>query len=214
MELAHPMRVVTNSLDGEVLSVLGRAQAEFTVADVQRLLGGRSDRGLRMSLERLAAEGVVTVRKAGRTSTYALNDSHLAAPFIRGLADLRSLLIKRLEDELATWSQPPVYGALFGSGTRSDHTRGSDIDVFLVRPDAADPATWDEQVDTLSRRVTAWTGNDTRVLEMRARDVSGRSAVEPILASIADEGVTLIGDRSWLARKIRSGATETTRGLA
>jgi len=203
MELAHPLRVVSPTLDADVLEVLANARSEFTVGDVQRILGSRSRGGVRLVLERLADQGIAHRRPAGRAFLYSLNRQHLAAEAISSLANMRTEFFHRVHEALDNWTVKPVYGALFGSAVRGDHRPGSDIDLFLVQPDDADEAAWDEWVAQLAADMTAWTGNDTRPLVMREVEVHHNAAVEPVLATIAEEGLTMAGNTSWLLNALR-----------
>jgi hypothetical protein len=73
-------------------------------------------------------------------------------------------------------------------------------DLCAVRPlnvDADAPA-WRNQVDNLSRMVTAWTGNEARVVEFSEDEVRSMAGHDPLLASIRAEGMQLAGDESLL----------------
>ena len=80
MELSRPLATVTPTLDGDVLRVLARADADFTGGDIHRLLDGPSIRGIAKTLNRLTEQGIVNRRLAGRAFLYRLNRDHLAAP--------------------------------------------------------------------------------------------------------------------------------------
>jgi hypothetical protein len=79
----------------------------------------------------------------------------------------------------------------------------SDLDLIVVRDDAVDvddPA-WRDQLDSLARDVTAWTGNDTRLLEFGAREVrAGLAAGDDVLLAARDEGIVLHGPLTYLSR--------------
>ena len=61
--------------------------------------------------------------------------------------------------------------------------------------DVEDPI-WRRQLDSLSSQVTAWTGNDARVLELSEDEVQrGLKSGEPVLAGIRAEGIVLHGQR-------------------
>jgi len=80
-----------------------------------------------------------------------------------------------MRDLIDTWSTPCDFAALFGSAATGRMTEGSDIDVFVVRPDSVvveDDVQWHEQLDALATASTSWTGNDARVLEMSASEVA------------------------------------------
>ena len=202
-----PLRVVTPTVDGDVLGVLAGADAEFTVPQVHRLVGRWSEAGVRKALDRLTSQGIVLRRLAGRTGMYQLNRQHLAAPAISALAFQREELIDRIRNRLVTWKLRPDYAALFGSAARGDMRTDSDIDLFVVRPDDdLDDEPWREQVASLERDVTAWTGNDARVLEYTTGECrAGLRAEDPVLADIARDGIRLDGPPDML-RTRRTGS--------
>lgn len=203
MELQRPFRVVTPTVDGDVLAVLAGADAEFTPPQVHRLIGDWSVEGVRKALDRLTAQGIVVQRVAGRAGLYQLNREHLAASAIRALAGQRDELLGRLRDQIAAWRSRPDYAALFGSAARGSMGVDSDIDLFVVRPDETDPddPAWRDQLDKLARDVTAWTGNDTRVLEYAASECTiGIRDGDAVLADIARDGIDLSGSAALLRR--------------
>jgi predicted nucleotidyltransferase len=203
MELQRPFRVVTPTVDGDVLAVLAGADAEFTPPQVHRLIGDWSVEGVRKALDRLAAQGIVTHRVAGRAGLYRLNRQHLAAAAIQAIAGQRDELLVRLKGQLTAWRPRPEYAALFGSAATGGMSVESDVDLFIVRPDEVDPDSppWRDQIDSLERVVTAWTGNDARVLEYTASEcVAGVREGDAVLADIAREGIRVIGTASLLNR--------------
>lgn len=207
MLVQHPFAVVTPSVDGDVLTVLARAEAAYTPGDLARLLPDRSVEGIRKVLVRLTGQGVVDAEPVGRAVRYRLNREHLAAEPILALAHQRDTLLERMGAHLGAWRPRPPYAALFGSAARGDMRRDSDIDVFVVRPDGVDDAVWDERVADLSRAVTRWTGNDGRVLEMTDAEVrAGAESGDPVLASVRDEALTILGPPTWLRRALLAGA--------
>ena len=205
VELGRPFAVVTPTLDGDVLTVLARADKQYTPGDLRRLLG-RSVAGLRLVLQRLVEQGVVCEQRTSSSVLYSLNPRHLAAEPIRALASLRATLLDRISDTMNGWDQKAVFAALFGSAARGDMRPDSDLDLFLVRPDpvAADDESWHRQLATLAEQITSWTGNDARVLEYTEARV--RAGGEPVLAVIADEGVPVAGTMRWLRSVMRAGA--------
>lgn len=201
MNLARPLEVVTPTVDADVLRVLAGADASFTGRQVHQIAGRHSERGVRNALHRLVEQGVVTRERVGAADRYALNREHLAAPHIEALANLRSDLIARMYAELDVWDAPPEYAAMFGSAARGDMRADSDIDLFVVRPTpvASDDDRWRAQIDTLARHVTAWTGNDARVLELSADEVRRRTNAA-IIREVAKDGITLHGPDNYLRR--------------
>ncbi len=200
VNLSHPLDLVAHGIDGRILEVLCGAEAAFTGRQVHALLGHGSAAGVQLGLNRLRRQGIVTAEPAGRAILYRLNASHLAAPYLRALVDLRRELLGRLRSEFEGWGPQPLGAYLFGSTARRDSADDSDIDVCIVRPlDVdADASTWRDQVDRLSRVVTAWTGNEVRVVEFSEDEVRSGVGSDPLLASIRAEGNQLAGDESLL----------------
>jgi predicted nucleotidyltransferase len=204
VDVSHPLRVVTPTLDGDVLAALALADSSFTPGQLHRLIPQHSEDGIRRVLRRLVGQGIVLADRAGNTYLYRFNTGHLAAQPIRALAALRKTLLDRIEQKLAAWDPPPVYGALFGSAARGTMHVDSDIDLLIIRPADGDPAEWDENVAELATAVTSWTGNDTRVLEFTESEVLQVGRMEPVLADVRDHGLTVAGSPAWLREVLRS----------
>jgi predicted nucleotidyltransferase len=197
MLLERPLATVTPSVDGDVLAVLAGADAAFTPADVQRLVGRHSVPGTRKALNRLVEQGVVDVNKAGNAFMYRLNREHLAAPAIIELANLRGVLIDRIRAAIVAWEVPAILAVLFGSAATRNMRPDSDIDLFVVRraPDADDEM-WRTQIADLQRDITKWTGNDARVLEYRVADLG--HGHDPVIDDIRRHGIRIVGDEALL----------------
>jgi predicted nucleotidyltransferase len=196
------MRVVTPTLDGDVLAVLARTEAAFTTGQVNRILLDFSEEGIRRVLVRLARQGIVHSERVGNAYAYSLNRDHLAAAAIIGLAGMQRELIGRIQNEMERWAIAPRYAALFGSAANASMTVDSDIDVFLVRDDVVDTDRWDEQISQIVEHVVRWTGNDTRPLEYTVKEL-GRKRAAAVLQDVLNEGITLVGSRTWFAKQLR-----------
>jgi len=134
--------------------------------------------------------GVVLRRTAGSANLYQLNRDHVAASWIEGLATLppRS---SRDSAMRSTDGAAPTLVVVFGSVARGDATPQSDLDLLVVRPascDQDDPD-WRKQLSELQRTGTAWTGNDTRILEFGEHELQ-------------DPGQ----NRCWLTRPARASS--------
>jgi predicted nucleotidyltransferase len=202
VELHRPFRVVCAGLDGDILAALARADEAFTPPQLHRVVGAHSEDGIRRALRRLADQGIVRSRQVGRAFVYELNRQHLAAGPVVELANLGATFLTRTREVLDGWRVPPAYVALFGSAARGEMRPDSDLDVFVVRAAAvdADDAVWVGQLGELTEQLSAWTGNDTRILEY---DVAELGAVDPVLDEIAAQGIPLGGDAAVLARRPR-----------
>ena len=211
MNLNRPLSVITPTVDADVLAVLAGAQASFTGRQVHQVAGRHSERGIRNALHRLCLQGIVHRERVGAADQYRLNRAHLAAPYIEGLAGLRHELLQRISDELSRWTIPPVFAALFGSAARGDMRPDSDIDLLVVRERTVgvDDPTWRDQVDALARQVTAWAGNDTRMLEFSVGEVrTGLATRDAVLLAARDEGIVLHGPLTYLS----TGRSRRTAG--
>lgn len=211
MRLNKPFATVTPTLDGDVLVVLATADATFTISQIQRILTTASGEGIRKVLTRLTEQGVVLHGQVGRTNTYRLNAEHVAAEPIMALSRLAATFLGRVETYLEGWGEELKYAAVFGSAATGRMTLGSDIDLFLVRAsdsesggDHKDAEIWDRQVTELARKITAWTGNDGRIVEYTEDELRAAAfAGEPLLHDVAAQGLTVAGTRSWLNKQLR-----------
>lgn len=205
MDFQHPLRVVTPTLDGEVLMALSGAESDFTGREVHRLIGRASEEGVRKALERLVVQGIVHSRRVGSSRLYGLNRQHLAAAHIEGLATLRSSLIEHCRQAIGAWDPWPALALLFGSAARGDSGSESDLDVLVIRPAGVDEdaVVWREQLAALERNATSWTGNDTRIVEYGEGELVGIR--EPVVTEAFAQGIELFGSRRRLRRLIEGG---------
>ena len=194
MDMSDPFSTVCPTLDGPVLSVLAGTSRPLSARDVARLVSRGSWSGVRKTLHRLAAQGVVRREEVGNVQLYTLNRQHLAAPSIELLTDLRGELIRRLTDSVHAWTISPRHASIFGSAARGDGDLESDVDLFVVRPAKinAENATWRQQLDALALAVHDWTGNHAGISEVGATEIAkvARSAAGK---AIRDEGILLAG---------------------
>jgi hypothetical protein len=205
MDFREPLATITPTLDGDVLRVLARADAEMTGREIQRMAGSGSPQGIRNAADRLTAQGVVSRRLVGNAHLYTLNREHLASQWIEGLASLPEQLTQRLRGAVGAWKQAPVAALLFGSIARGEGTSDSDLDLLVVRPLGCDPdmPAWRGQIAELQEHATAWTGNDARVLEY-GEDEFEQGDADPVLASALDEGIELFGSRRALRQSMKA----------
>lgn len=199
MELQRPFMVVTPTVDGDVLSVLARAETSFTPPQIHRLVGKRSEAGIRRALERLSEQGVVRSQRAGHAIQYELNRDHLAAEAVTTIANLRQTFISRLRQLLSGWTAQTPYAALFGSAARGTMSTSSDIDIFVLRTDEVDDDDeWRAQIFQLESTVHRWTGNDAQVLEYDESDVTVEGHSDLVLAEVLRDGISLAGSPTYL----------------
>ena len=138
MDLSHPMRVLTPTLDGDLLAVLASAEKSFTTGDLQRQIR-HTLAEIRKTLQRLVSQGIVLEQPAGPAVLYTLNREHLAAPAIATLAALRAALFEQMRDDIAAWKIRTPFAAVFGS-TLIAHLAGSSRCASPVAASAAKSA--------------------------------------------------------------------------
>jgi predicted nucleotidyltransferase len=206
MDFRRPLLVVTPTLDADVLAALARADVEFSGRELARHAGHGSPEGIRRAADRLVEQGILFRRSAGTAHLYRLNEEHLAAPWIEGLARLREQLIERLREVLSGWQEPARAALLFGSAARGEANTLSDVDLLVIRPHGCDPDSdpWRGQLLALEQAATAWTGNDARVLEYGEDELTGKAA-ERVLEEAVRDGIELVGSRRLLRKLMATG---------
>lgn len=196
MDWTDPTRAIAPTLDGTVLAVLAGVTEPLTGREVHRRARRGSAMGISRALGRLEAQGVVVAADVPPSRLYRLNRDHLAADVAVILRDLRTRLFDRIGADLATWPDPPVSAALFGSVARGDGSTDSDVDLLLIRPDGLtdDSDPWATSVFELGQQLRRWTGNEPSVLQAdtaELRDMVTRQA--PVVVSLKRDAIDLAG---------------------
>ena len=97
---------------------------------------------------------------------------------------------------------------MFGSAATGKMRLDSDIDLFLVRATDSDDDVWDQRLTELARLVTAWTGNDGRIVEYTEDEFRAAvTAGEPLLDDVSKQGLAVAGTRAWFNAQLRSART-------
>ena len=192
MDFRRPLRVVTPTLDADVLGVLARADVEMSGREIQRLAGHGSHQGIRNAADRLTQQGIVLRRAAGGAHLYRLNRDHLAARLIEEMGDLTSQFVQRLRMTIGAWTIAPTAAVLFGSVPTGGAADTSDIDLLIIRASSCDPDSpqWQAQLLQLEEQATSWTGNDARIIEYDENEVvNGRA--DDVVREALQSGIPL-----------------------
>jgi predicted nucleotidyltransferase len=196
MDLSRPWAPIRSPIDMEVVRVLHGTTRQLTGREVARLVRAGSQPAVNAALRRLSEAGILQVQEAGSAYLYTFNREHLAAPALELLADIRSEFERRLRTEITDWKIAPVHVSIFGSAARGDGDTRSDVDVFVVRPPrvSQDDPRWRTQLERLSERVEAWTGNHLGLSEVSAADVRQlRRGRPPVVEELQRDAITLVG---------------------
>jgi predicted nucleotidyltransferase len=196
MDVAKPYSALVSRLDGAVLTVLAGTTRPLTGREVARLAGRRGHSGVLLVLNRLTEHGLVDRQEAGRALLYTLNRDHLVAPAVLLLAGIRAELRMRIVQELEAWATPALHVSMFGSAARGDGDTGSDIDLFIVRPEyiSAEDGQWRAQLDDLATHIQRWTGNHASIADVGEGELRElERAKRPILRELRKDAITLFG---------------------
>jgi len=207
VDLSRPLSLITPSLDGDVLALLAAGHVKLSGREISRRIGA-SQEGVRRVLERLVADGIVLLERAGAAHLYQLNREHLAASAIEHLTGMRTELLDRLRRAIDAWTIAPAAAVLFGSVARGDAKPSSDIDLLVVRPRAVDGDNleWRRQLTDLVVCTKAMTGNDTRIVEYSYDDARALGRNERVLAAAAHDGIPLSGSlRAFITDSRKKG---------
>jgi hypothetical protein len=197
MNVSHPIRGIIPTLDAPVIEVLAGTTRGLSGREVHRLAGVGSVRGVQLVLARLVAQGLVRADEHANATLYMANRSHLAWPALEALVGLRGRLLERLREIVAGWEIAPLHVSLFGSAARRDGGADSDIDLLIVRPDAAAEGNeaWEAQIDALRDQVMTCTGNRCQAFDVdRARLGAHLAAGDPLVENWLRDGVLLAGE--------------------
>ena len=120
-------------------------------------------------LKELSEQGIVTLRKIGRSTVYELQPDHIVVkhwlkPLFREERQLRKRLARTLTSHL---SDKPVSVILFGSIARKEEKAGSDIDILVIVPDKADLKRCRRELSGAEEAVTRLYGNRLSPLLMK-----------------------------------------------
>ena len=197
MDSSAPYLAVLPDSTSKVLVVLARTTRPLSGREVARLSGGSRSTVARV-LQRLAEQGLVNVQEAGAGAAllFTLNRRHLAAEPVLALLSLRQALIDRLRNELEAWATPPFHASLFGSVARGDGGASSDVDLFIVRPEATveEDGGWRRQLDGLATLVFGWTGSHAGIAEIGVQELESLRRERPaIVHKLLSDAVTLAG---------------------
>ncbi len=196
MDYVHPVEALIPGVQGRVLTVLARTEAELTMRSVAELAGVSANQAT-VVLNRLVRLGIVERRDVGASALVRLVRENEAARSVLSLVDLRQGVLARLAGEARKIRPAPACLVVFGSFARGDAHENSDIDVLAVPPSEAqvDDGRWTAALGQWSDRAARIAGNPVNLLEATMDELPKlvRREREP-WRTIVEEGVVLVGD--------------------
>jgi predicted nucleotidyltransferase len=195
MDFGDPVEALIPGVQGRVLTVLARTEAELTMRAVAELAGVSANQAT-VVLNRLVHLGLVERRDVGSAGLVHLIRDNEAARAVLTLADLQRGVLARLAGEARKIRPAPACLVVFGSFARGDANENSDIDVLAVPPPEAqvDDGRWTAALGQWTDRASRIAGNPVNLLEATMDELPKlvRREREP-WRTIVDEGVVLIG---------------------
>ena len=196
MDYVNPVEALIPGVQGRVLTVLARTEAELTMRSVAELAGVSANQAT-VVLNRLVRLGLVERRDVGAAALVRLVRENEAARSVLSLVDLRQGVLARLAGEARKIRPAPACLVVFGSFARGDAHENSDIDVLAVPPSEAqvDHGRWTAALGQWSDRATRIAGNPVNLLEATMDELPKlvQGEREP-WRTIVEEGVVLVGD--------------------
>ncbi len=195
MDYVHPVEVVIPGVQGRVLSVLARTEAELTMRTVAELAGVSANRATAV-LNHLVHLGLVERREVGSAALVRLVRENEAARSILALADLQERVTARLRAEAENIQPAPACLVVFGSFVRGKARDDSDVDVLAVPPLGEHGASnlWAMNLGAWCEEAARVAGNPVNLLEVTGEElpklvVSG----SVVWRAIVEDGVVLAG---------------------
>lgn len=196
MDYVNPVEALIPGVQGRVLTVLARTEAELTMRSVAELAGVSANQAT-VVLNRLVRLGIVERRDVGASALVRLVRENEAARSVLSLVDLRQGVLARLAGEARKIRPAPACLVVFGSFARGDAHENSDIDVLAVPSSEAqvDDGRWTAALGQWSDRAARIAGNPVNLLEATMDELPKlvRREREP-WRTIVEEGVVLVGD--------------------
>ena len=195
MDYGNPVEAMIPGVQGRVLAVLARTEAELTMRSVAELAGVSANQAT-VVLNRLVRLGLVERREAGAAALVRLIRENEAARAVFELVDLRQRVLDRLTGEAKKIRPVPACLAVFGSFARGEAHEGSDVDVLVVPPPTAHAESdrWTAALGRWSDRAARIAGNPVNLVEVTAAELPGLVRRERApWRTIVAEAVVLIG---------------------
>lgn len=146
------------------------------------------------SLRKLAAQGLVQVREAGRSLMWSLVPDHALRPGLQSWFDFEREVRQSLLDDIRASLAPLPFVrrvVLFGSVARGDEQPNSDIDLFILVDHEGNKGAVEKALRPLRDRVQSTFTNPLRPLIYDQRELDRKRNLG-VVRNIRKEGVALV----------------------
>lgn len=195
MDYSRPVEALIPGVQGRVLGVLARTDAELTMRTVARLAGVSPNRATTV-LNSLIGLGLVERRDVGTSALVRLARENEASKLVVKLAALTETVLGRMAETAASITPGPANVTVFGSFARGQAAAASDIDVLVVRPavvPAGDPS-WERTLGEWSDIAARIAGSPLNLLVVSETELPQLTRRRrSVWANIVRDGVTLVG---------------------
>jgi predicted nucleotidyltransferase len=195
VDYGNPVEALIPGVQGRVLAVLARTEAELTMRSVAEIAGVSANQAT-VVLNRLVRLGLVERREVGAAALVRLIRENEAARSVLELVDLQQGVLDRLRGEAKKIRPVPTCLAVFGSFARGEAHENSDVDVLAVPPPDAqtDTGRWTAALGKWSDRAARIAGNPVNLVEATLAELPSLVRRERApWRTIVDEAVVLIG---------------------
>lgn len=196
MNLSSPIESLVPGLRGKVLTALVRSPRPLSGREIARRAGSSSPGSVKLAIEALEAEGIVTLALASTSGQfYVLNHDHVFASHLLAIDHAKDAMMDAIRDCVDQWPVAPRGVVLFGSVARHEDRADSDVDLLIVWRGVSAPAgEWTARKAELIEAIQMLTGNVVNIVDMPEPEwESAVAAGEPLVREIARDGVTVLG---------------------
>lgn len=196
-----------------ILRFLFKSQVELTGREIARNVG-LSHPKCHLALKELSEQGVVVVRRVGKSILYRLNDESLfAQEVLKPLFGSERGFILRVPRMLMDKLSFPVASmVLFGSVAQGKERPDSDIDLLMLIEDDVDVELAESEIDEAGGEVVKAFGNRLAPVILKVGDFCERyKKGDKLIGEMRETGKVIYG-RSLMEVLSSGGKEDTNKG--
>jgi len=149
----------------KILRVFFRTNIEMTGRQIAEL-SGLNHRTCQLALKGLEREGVVSMRRAGKSNLFRLKEENyfvknILSPLFKKEGDFFQLMVRKILK--GNWKRDSgvISVVLFGSFVQKKESPDSDVDLFILCQNRVDKKTINNRFDLLNQKLVISFGNIT-----------------------------------------------------